>query len=363
MGEKNILQVFGGDDNVLLKKLYAYHFDQVPSNFKLRGIDALKLGQEIFEKHKQDLLLPPIVSSQFNVSNFDERDPNFDMDELLSTHHNKKNTYTIYVFKTGEILEIYRQQLEYYFVKENLFSCSDFEKQASNYALKEEYNNSIYLLVKSYHGLEFNSYRIKPREINIELQYNDDFKDFDHKIKARLNEKANSSGLILLHGKPGTGKTTYIRNIINSTERPVIFIPSGMADELTNPQMLSLLEDKQDSVIVIEDAEKILMSRELEENNHAVSTLLNLTDGLLADVLNITIICTFNTDIRHIDNALLRPGRLIGKYEFKELSKEKAQILSDSLGYEVKITRDLTLTEIYNGEFEDEKKQGVMGFK
>jgi len=57
--------------------------------------------------------------------------------------------------------------------------------------------------------------------------------------------------------------------------------------------------------------------------------LLNISDGLLYDCLNIQIICSFNIDIIKVDSALLRKGRLIAKYEFKELEVAKAQALSD----------------------------------
>jgi hypothetical protein len=40
--------------------------------------------------------------------------------------------------------------------------------------------------------------------------------------------------------------------------------------------------------------------------------------------------------------------RLIAKYEFKELSIEKAQAHSDSLGFKTTIDKPLTLAEIYN---------------
>ena len=64
-----------------------------------------------------------------------------------------------------------------------------------------------------------------------------------------------------------------------------------------------------------------------------VSALLNITDGLLSDWLNIQLICSFNSDISKIDSALMRKGRLIAKYEFKELEVEKANALSLKLRF------------------------------
>ena len=71
------------------------------------------------------------------------------------------------------------------------------------------------------------------------------------------------------------------------------------------------------------DAESIISSRENSRSN-TVSNLLNLSDGLLSDCLNIQIICTFNIPICEVDNAFLRAGRLLGAYEFKPLCIDKA---------------------------------------
>ena len=96
-----------------------------------------------------------------------------------------------------------------------------------------------------------------------------------------------------------------------------------------------------------------------------MSALLNISDVLLSDFLNIQVICSFNTDISKIDSALIRKGRLIAKYEFKELVVEKAQALSDKLKFDTKIYKPMTLTEIYNQHepgFEQTQQRNAIGF-
>ena len=93
--------------------------------------------------------------------------------------------------------------------------------------------------------------------------------------------------------------------------------------------------------------------------------MLNISDGLLADCLNVQVICSFNTDISKIDGALLRKGRLIAKYEFRELEIEKAQELSNKLGYSKTILVPTTLTSIYNQDerdFQETRKKNSIGF-
>ena len=137
-----------------------------------------------------------------------------------------------------------------------------------------------------------------------------------------------------------------------------------MATSITNPELLTFLIDNPNSIFVIEDAENIIVDR--EQNGYSpVSTLLNISDGLLSDCLNIQIICTFNTDISKVDAALLRKGRMIAQYEFKELETVKAQALSKKLGFDRIITNPMTLTEIYNQEeqdFSQQKKKKMIGF-
>ena len=103
---------------------------------------------------------------------------------------------------------------------------------------------------------------------------------------------------------------------------------------------------------MIEDAENIVVDRE-KDGSSPVSALLNISDGLLSDCLNIQIVCSFNTPLSKVDSALLRKGRLIAKYEFTELEIKKAQQLSNKLGFTSTINSDMTLTAIYNQEDKD----------
>jgi ATP-dependent 26S proteasome regulatory subunit len=117
-------------------------------------------------------------------------------------------------------------------------------------------------------------------------------------------------------------------------------------------------------VIIIEDAESVLADRRVSYNS-SVSNLLNISDGLLADFLNVQLICTFNNALTMVDSALMRKGRLIAKYEFGKLSVEKAQRLSDKMGFGRKIEAPMTLAEIMHPadkSFEEEQRR-LIGFR
>jgi ATP-dependent 26S proteasome regulatory subunit len=174
----------------------------------------------------------------------------------------------------------------------------------------------------------------------------------------------NDKGIILLHGLPGTGKTTYLRHLIGSLKKKVMFVSPAVAENLMNPDFMDLLIDNPNSVLVIEDAENIILDRRYSSQS-SVSNLLNISDGLLSDCLNVQIICTFNSDIAMVDSALMRKGRLIAKYEFGKLAVAKAQQLSNHLGFDTLVNKPMTLAEIANQDemvFETKKVQ-VLGFR
>jgi hypothetical protein len=199
--------------------------------------------------------------------------------------------------------------------------------------------------------------------VSIQEYYNDDFLDVDGIIVDAIGKKG--SGMILLHGDPGTGKTTYIKHLISKfKDREFIFVQNDFVRDLLKPGFVSFLLNNKNSILIIEDAEKVVASRDNFTEDSVVSTILQLTDGLFSDSLNIKIICTFNTDIDRIDKALLRKGRLIAKYRFLPLTAEKTAALARKLG-RGDITGSLTLADIFQfdkRDFKDHAGNKRLGF-
>jgi hypothetical protein len=142
--------------------------------------------------------------------------------------------------------------------------------------------------------------------------------------------------------------TTWIRFLTSKLRKNIIFISPDMVNYITDPSFIPFLIDNDNSVLVIEDAEPALQTRGNDGRAAAVSNVLNLTDGLLSDCLSISIIATFNTKTKNIDEALLRKGRLLMNYEFEKLNKEKSTKLLHKLGYKEEAEHEMTLAEIYN---------------
>jgi hypothetical protein len=132
-------------------------------------------------------------------------------------------------------------------------------------------------------------------------------------------------------------------------------IPPSIASSLASPEFITFLIENKDSVFILEDCEQIIKDRNFNEFSSAVSSVLNMSDGLMSDIFNGKFICTFNADISSIDEAILRKGRCFANYKFGKLSAEKAKVLLNERGIELDEYDDMTLADIYNYEVKNVK--------
>jgi integrase len=344
----NLSEVFAEKRGPYLNQftLFIAHFNSIPNLIHLIMIDCKEANNWFSKKYKT-----LIIDCYYNKMSFNSNNtPEFD---------------EIFYFLFDDLIvnfDITCSYVRFFFKKTEISNVEEIITQINRFKEKKK-GPKISLLISKGDKISTKSFEISKPKLSINNNYNDDFKEIHQTILKRLSKKGDK-GLVLLHGKPGTGKTSYVRFLITSLKKDVIFLPPNMATAITNPDLISILIDNPNTIFVIEDAENIIVDRE-KNGSSPVSTLLNISDGLLSDCLNIQIICSFNTDISKVDSALMRKGRLIAKYEFKELEVEKAQALSNKLGFNSNINSPMTLTDIYNQkekDFQQSKKINSIGF-
>ena len=327
------------------KSFFLYHFHQLPSITIVRQVDHEKVYRVIKDEFAAHLL------QEYHYAAVGRKKKQTEKEESV-------------LLLSDLVIEIGDGYCEFYHNDPEAPLLQQIMKRVLGLrGLHRNKPQEINLITRGDYGLELSKMEVKRTRLNLQHFYNDDFPDIHQTIIRRLNKK-DDKGIVLLHGLPGTSKTTYLRYLIGKIKKRVLFIPPDMASQIANPELIRLLIDNPNCVLVIEDAEHIVMQRQAG-SDAAVSNLLNLSDGLLSDFLNVQIVCTFNNQVHQVDKALMRKGRLIASYEFNKLTVEKAQRLSHQLGSKCLIARPMTLSEVINQKEQAFRLQErpVIGFR
>ncbi len=215
--------------------------------------------------------------------------------------------------------------------------------------------NSYRIAYRGQYSIDTTICKFNDWKSNISENYNDDL-PYDQMNEVIRSDKA---GLIMLYGIPGTGKTSLVKSLINDNrDTNFIFVDTSVCESISDGLFLDFLQEHKNSVIVFEDCEKLLFSRD-EMVNESIGTILNLTDGIIAESMKIKFICTFNCDLDKVDAALTRKGRLSVGYEFKKLSLEKTKAIYPEA------TEEMTLADARNHKTDNgfkSKKRKKIGF-
>jgi hypothetical protein len=169
-------------------------------------------------------------------------------------------------------------------------------------------------------------------------------------FKRYLESDAN---ILILLGEPGTGKTTFIRELIvsNGLDAMITYEESLMnSDRL----YIDLICNDDQDILILEDADTMLLSREAD-GNKVMSKLLNISDGLMKNKKKIVFTANLKYgSLSKTDHALVRPGRCFGVMDFRPLSYQEAQAAASAMGLEmpdINKSDVITLAQLTNPDY------------
>jgi hypothetical protein len=173
-----------------------------------------------------------------------------------------------------------------------------------------------------------------------------------------LMSQAPFGRLTIFDGPPGTGKTYLVRAILDSCpDAMFVFVLPNMVDALASPSLIPLLIRRKNSgmnsgpiVFILEDGDNVLTPRG-KDNLSLISTLLNMTSGILGSMLDIRVLATTNSPKTDIDPALMRTGRLsqhmtVGALSQKHAKKIFKRLTGKEDGYPGD-SKEMTLSDVY----------------
>ena len=170
----------------------------------------------------------------------------------------------------------------------------------------------------------------------------------------------SEASILLLIGPPGTGKTTFIRGLLQHTEQSAIVTYDAAI--LSKDYVFAQFIEGDRNIMVIEDADNFLGAR--TDGNDIMHKFLNVGDGLVTTKNKKLIFSTNLPSIKDVDSALIRPGRCFDIVNFAPLKQVEAEKLSTKLKVNLDGERDnWSIADIFHKQIQAPKTpKRKMGF-
>ena len=137
--------------------------------------------------------------------------------------------------------------------------------------------------------------------------------------------------LLLLHGPPGTGKTSLLRMLARAwaewCDALYVVDPDRLFHDPGYLHALLLEEPSAEErwrLVLLEDCDELVRPDAKNASGQALSRLLNLTDGMVGQGLKLLVALSTNEPLGSLHPAVTRPGRCLAEIEVGRLQRAEA---------------------------------------